>query len=234
MPEKEAIKQMFDSIAQEYDAFNHISSLGIDKCWRRRAIKKVISGTTSQRILDLACGTGDFSIAIARRMSEGSRISAVDLSPGMLEVMSGKIGSLGFEGKVDMVVGEGEHLYFPENSFDVVTIAFGIRNFEDREMGLKEMLRVLKPGGRVLILELSVPENRILRWGYNLYFKNILPLLGSRMSGNKAAFKYLPASVNAFPGKEKWMETMSGCGFSDVRHKSFTFGLCRMYTGTKI
>lgn len=233
MPKKEKVQQMFDSIAESYDSLNHIMSLNVDKIWRRKALKKIITPGKPQQIMDLACGTGDFSIAIAKAMKDGGHITGVDLSEGMLAVMSTKVKAAGLESLISTRKGEGENLDFPADTFDAVTIAFGIRNFEKREEGLRECLRVLKPGGKLVILELSVPANPVIRWFYNLYFTKVMPLIGGKVSGDKAAYKYLPASVLAFPGKTEWMKTMSECGFSEVTHKALTLGICRLYTGTK-
>ena len=224
---------MFDGIAPDYDRLNHLMSLGVDRSWRRRALREIVDAGRAQSILDIACGTGDFSLAIAGRMHPDSRIVGLDLSEGMLAVMRDKVAKAGLQDKISCEQGDSEAMRFADGSFDVVTIAFGIRNFAHREAALREILRVLKPGGRLVILELSVPENRILRWGYNLYFKHFVPWIGGRISGDKAAYTYLPASVQAFPGRREWTATMSGCGYAQVRHKAFTLGLCRMYVGEK-
>ena len=233
MPKKEKIQQMFDGIAGDYDRLNHIMSLGIDRSWRRRAIREIVSRDAAQEILDIACGTGDFSIAIARAMAPGSHVTGLDLSEGMLAVMRSKLAAAGLDGRVACVQGDSEALPYAGGSFDCVTIAFGIRNFEHRETALREILRVLKPGGKLVILELSVPSNPVIRWCYNLYFTRILPLIGGKISGDKAAYRYLPASVLNFPAKEEWMATMRACGYDAVRHKAFTLGICRMYVGLK-
>ena len=238
MPKKEKIRQMFDSIASDYDRLNHLMSLDIDKTWRRKALKAIFPAEdrTDLHILDLACGTGDFAIAIARKIRKeglGGHVTGVDLSERMLQVMQEKIAREQLQPLVTVRQGDGENLPLGSGVFERVTIAFGIRNFENREKGLQEMLRVLRPGGRVVILELSIPENRFIRWGYNLYFLHILPLIGGRVSGDKAAYKYLPASVVHFPKHKDFMETMRAAGFSRVRHKAFTFGICRMFTGVK-
>lgn len=233
MPKKEKIQEMFDGIANDYDRLNHIMSLGIDRSWRRRSLKEIVREDAVQEILDIACGTGDFSIAIARRMSPGSRVTGVDLSEGMLAVMKEKLKEEGLEDCVVCGQGDSEAMDFEDGRFDCATIAFGIRNFEHREKALREILRVLKPGGRLVILELSVPSNPVIRWFYNLYFTRILPIIGGRISGDKAAYRYLPASVLNFPGKKEWMATMSGCGYAGVKHKAFTHGICRMYVGVK-
>lgn len=233
MPSTSGIHTLFDNIASDYDRLNHLLSLGIDRSWRRRALKWIVEPRKPQQILDMACGTGDFSIAIARKANPDTLVTGVDLSEGMLSVMAGKVAAHGLDGRIVFEQGGCESLRFSDDTFDRVTIAFGIRNFENRETALREIIRVLKPGGSLVILELSVPSSKPLRWCYNLYFSHILPLVGGRISGDRAAYRYLPASVLAFPGKREWMRTMEDCGFSDVSHKAFTLGICRMYIGKK-
>ena len=227
---------MFDSIALDYDRLNHIMSLDVDRSWRRKALGKIVDNASSLKVLDLACGTGDFSIAIAKRMArdgvQGS-IVGVDLSDGMLQVMKEKVSDEGLQGMISMQKGDGENLPFDEGTFDRVTIAFGIRNFENKEQGLREMLRVLKDGGRVVILELSLPENAFVRSLYNLYFLHILPKIGGKVSGDTAAYRYLPSSVVGFPKKDEFMDMMRSAGFSMVSHKAFSLGICRMFVGEK-
>lgn len=231
MPTKTKVKGMFNSIAGDYDSLNHILSLDIDKIWRKKALKVIADAPAPVQVLDLACGTGDFSIAIAKTVT--GHVTGVDLSEGMLAVMREKVAKEGLTDKISIEEGDGENLRFPDNTFDRVTIAFGIRNFENRQKGLCEMLRVLKPGGRLVILELSRPENKVIRWFYDLYFLHILPKIGGKVSGDKAAYAYLPASVAAFPGPKEFTATMRSAGFRDVTHKAMTLGICRMYTGEK-
>jgi len=232
-PQTDKIQSMFDSIAPDYDRLNHIMSLGVDRSWRRRALKRIVDGSEVANVLDIACGTGDFSIAIAKRGGDKVKVTGVDLSEGMLGMMEGKVREEGLEGRISAEQGNSEHLRFEDNSFDRVTIAFGIRNFEHREAALKEILRVLRPGGRLVILELSVPSNPLLRWCYCQYFARLMPLVGGAVSGDKAAYRYLPASVLNFPGKNEWIAIMESCGYSNVKHKAFSCGICRMYTGEK-
>lgn len=232
-PETKKIQSLFDSIATDYDRLNHLLSLGIDKTWRRRALKWIVEPEKRQHILDVACGTGDFSIAIARKANPDTLVTGLDLSEGMLAVMDGKIADAGLTGRIVTGQGNSERMSFADASFDCVTIAFGIRNFEHREDALREILRVLKPGGRLVILELSVPENRLIRFFYNLYFTKVLPVIGGKISGDKAAYRYLPASVLKFPGRKEWTATMSACGYKNLIHKAFTLGICRMYVGEK-
>lgn len=233
MPQKEKIQQMFDGIAPDYDRLNHLMSLGVDRSWRRRALREIVTPERPQALLDIACGTGDFALAQARKMHADSHITGLDLSEGMLAVMREKVAKAGLDGRISCEQGDCEQMRFADGSFDCATIAFGIRNFAHREAALAEILRVLKPGGRLVILELSVPENKLLRWAYNLYFMHFVPWIGGLVSGDKAAYKYLPASVQAFPGRREWTATMERCGYANVRHRAFTFGLCRMYIGTK-
>lgn len=232
MPSKEKIEGMFDNIAKDYDSLNHIMSLSIDKIWRRKAIKKIKDAGEAPRVLDVACGTGDFSIAIAKAVRKGEVIG-VDISKEMLEVMRQKVLKNKLESIISQEVGDGEAMRFPDASFDRVVNAFGIRNFEDRDKGLREALRVLKPGGRLVILELSRPHNKIIRWFYDLYFLHILPKIGGKVSGDKAAYAYLPASVKAFPGKKEFTDELRRAGFVNITHRAFTFGICRMYTGER-
>ena len=223
---------MFDNIAKDYDSLNHIMSLSIDKIWRRKAIKIIKDAGEAPRVLDVACGTGDFSIAIAKAVKKGEVIG-VDISKEMLEVMRQKVLKNKLESMISQEMGDGEALRFPEGSFDRVVNAFGIRNFENREKGLQEALRVLKPGGRLVILELSRPQNKIIRWFYDLYFLHILPIIGGKVSGDRAAYAYLPASVKAFPGKKEFTDELRRAGFVNITHRAFTFGICRMYTGER-
>lgn len=226
MQEKNNIRNLFDDIAPGYDAFNHITSLGMDRVWRRKAIRQI----RGEDILDIACGTGDFAIAIARKLR--CRVTGVDISEGMLEQMRRKIAREGVPG-VTAETGDCAAMRFSDCKFDSVTVAFGVRNFEDRPQCLREILRVLKPGGRFVMLELGVPDNGLVRSLFNFYFTRVMPLIGRHISGNEAAYRYLPASVLAFPAPDEWMRTMREAGFTAVRHRSLTFGICRMYVGEK-
>jgi demethylmenaquinone methyltransferase/2-methoxy-6-polyprenyl-1,4-benzoquinol methylase len=232
MPKKEKIQQMFDEIAPSYDKLNHIMSLDVDKLWRRHALKEIVDGTP-QQILDVACGTGDSTIVTAKAAAPGSHVIGADISEGMMALVMDKARAAGVEERVSLQVADGENLPFEEASFHRVTCAFGIRNFEHKELGLNEFYRVLKPGGKAVILELSVPRNRVICWFYDLYFLHILPWIGGRISGDKAAYKYLPASVHAFPAPEVFQQMMREAGFRGVRHHSFSLGLCRMFVGEK-
>ena len=233
MPKKENIRNLFDDIAPDYDKLNHILSLDIDKSWRSKAIREIVERDTPLNILDVASGTGDFAIGTARKAADGSHITGIDLSEGMLKIGREKVAKEGLSDMISMQEVDCEALPFSDRTFDRVTVAFGVRNFEHLETGLNEMLRVLKPGGKLVILELSVPSNPLLLALYKLYFLHILPAIGGKVSGNKGAYRYLPASVLHFPKPEAFMKMMSGCGYSEVRHRAFTFGICRMYIGIR-
>jgi demethylmenaquinone methyltransferase/2-methoxy-6-polyprenyl-1,4-benzoquinol methylase len=232
MPNKEKIQEMFDGIAPSYDRLNHLMSLNVDKRWRKKALKEIVDGT-QQQILDVACGTGDSTVAIARKAGSGSRVTGVDISEGMMALVMEKAAHEGVHDRIKLQVADGENLPFENETFHRVSCAFGIRNFEHKERGLQEFLRVLRPGGKAVILELSVPENRFVRWLYDLYFLHLMPWIGGRVSGNKEAYKYLPASVHAFPSPSAFCMMMGEAGFRRVRYKSFSFGLCRLYVGEK-
>ncbi len=232
-PEADKIEKLFDSIAGDYDRLNHLLSMGTDRCWRRRAVKEILADGKPLDILDVACGTGDFSIDIASAAPARATITGIDLSEGMLAVMREKVRRKGLENSIKMMQGNCESLPFADEYFDCVCIAFGIRNFEHRDIALREILRVLRPGCKLVILELSVPEAPVLRRAYNLYFTKVLPFIGGMISGDKAAYRYLPASVLNFPGPAKWTAFMESCGLRSVTHKALTFGICRMYTGVK-
>ena len=232
MPKKEHIKQMFDGIAPSYDRLNHLMSLGVDRRWRRRAVKEVVDGS-AQQILDIACGTGDLTIDIAKAAGAGSMVTGSDISEGMMSYVMSKAAHEGVSERIRLKVADGCNLPWEEGSFHRVTCAFGIRNFEDKAKGLEEFLRVLKPSGKLVILELSVPSNKFLLALYKLYFLHIMPWIGGLISGDKAAYKYLPASVMAFSTPDAFCGMISAAGFRDVRHRAFSGGLCRMYIGEK-
>lgn len=232
MPQKERIRDMFDGIAPSYDRLNHLMSLNVDKLWRRRAMREIVDGT-QQQLLDVACGTGDSTIALARKAALGSRVTGVDISEGMMALIMRKAAREGVHDRIKLQVADGENLPFAEASFHRVFCAFGIRNFEHRDKGLQEFYRVLKPGGKVVILELSEPRKRWFRNLYDLYFQHILPVIGGLISGQKAAYKYLPASVKAFPVPVKFCAMMQEAGFTRVRAISLSGGLCQMFVGEK-
>ena len=232
MPRKENVREMFDHIAPTYDQLNHVLSMNVDKLWRRHALREIVDGS-AQRILDVACGTGDSTISIAKAAGEGSTVTGVDISEGMMALVEGKAAKAGVADRIRLQVADGEALPYEDGAFDCVTCAFGIRNFEHKEQGLSEFRRVLKPGGKAVILELSVPQNRVVRWAYDLYFTRLLPRIGGALSGDKAAYRYLPASVHHFPAPQAFCRMMEDAGFRAVRCRTFTLGLCRLFTGTR-
>ena len=232
MPRKENVREMFDHIAPTYDKLNHVLSMNVDKLWRRHALKEIVDGS-AQRILDVACGTGDSTISIAQAAGEGSTVTGVDISEGMMALVEGKAAKAGVADRIRLQVADGEALPYEDGAFDRVTCAFGIRNFENREKGLAEFFRVLRPGGKLVILELSVPQKKGLRDLYNIYLGSILPLIGGWVSGDKAAYKYLAASVNAFPAPDRFCVTIETAGFTSVSYRTLSLGLCRMYVGHK-
>lgn len=217
---------MFNNIAPTYDKLNHILSLNVDKSWRRKAVEHIVS-RKPQRVLDIACGTGDFTIALAK--AGVPEVLGVDISEGMLEVGRKKVADLGLN--IEMKIDDSECLSLADDSVDAISVAFGVRNFEHLQQGLNEMHRVIRPSGEVCVVELSVPQNPILLWGYKLYFLHVLPFFGGLISGDKKAYKYLPQSVLNFPKPDAFCAMLSEAGFKEVKARSFTFGLCRMFTG---
>jgi demethylmenaquinone methyltransferase/2-methoxy-6-polyprenyl-1,4-benzoquinol methylase len=232
MAKKEGVKKMFDNIAPDYDKLNHILSLNIDKNWRKKAVRELADEARPLNVLDVACGTGDFTIEIARKVPQGSTVVGVDISDGMIAVGLEKLAKLGID--ATLKVADCEALPYEDNTFDRISVGFGVRNFEHLELGLSEMYRVLAPGGKLVILELSVPSNAFIRWCYKLYFLKILPFIGGLVSGDRSAYEYLPASVLRFPAPDKFMSIMKSAGFDVVEHRAMTLGVCRMYIGKKI
>jgi demethylmenaquinone methyltransferase/2-methoxy-6-polyprenyl-1,4-benzoquinol methylase len=227
---KSQVAQMFNSIAGKYDFLNHFLSAGIDIYWRKKAIGLLEKSKPAQ-ILDIATGTGDFAIEALRL--NPTKITGIDISEGMLAVGREKLRKKGLENKVELFVGDSENLQFPENRFDAVTAAFGVRNFEHLEKGLSEMQRVLKPGGRLVILEFSKPTAFPMKQAYNFYFKNILPVFGKMISKDQSAYTYLPESVQAFPDGPAFLSILSRVGFSKAEWQPLTFGICSIYTAVK-
>lgn len=231
MAKKAFVASMFDNIAPTYDKLNHILSLNIDKHWRVDAIKR-LAKTEPKVVLDEACGTGDFSILIAKKCTD-AKVIGVDISEGMMEIGRQKVTAEGLADRITMHVDDATQLQIADESIDAVTVAFGVRNYEQLQKGLNEMCRVIRSGGHTFILELSVPQNKFLLWGYKLYFLHILPWIGGLISSNKEAYKYLPASVLNFPKPDKFLGMMQEAGFKECKQKAYTFGLCRLYIGTK-
>ena len=229
MPKKEGIRELFDDIAVKYDRFNHISSFGAYRSWRRKAVREIADTKTPIRVLDVATGTADFAIAVTRKAAAGTQVTGIDLSEGMLEVGRTKCQGL----PIELEVGDAENLRFEDETFDRVCVAFGVRNFENLMQGLREMRRVLKPGGKLVILELSYPKNRLIFSFYKFYSLKVLPKIGAGMTGNTGAFTYLPDSILKFPLPEKFIPMLREAGFSTVRARQFMFGVCRMYCAVR-
>lgn len=221
---------MFDNISGKYDFLNHFLSLGIDKGWRRRVVKYA-KQLQPKQILDVATGTGDLAIALSALSPD--HIEGVDISEGMLAVGREKIKKLGLESTIRLQYGDSEALPFADNSFDVVTVAFGVRNFENLAKGLAEMQRVCRPGGQVVILEFSQPRSFLFRPIYQFYFKYILPFWGRLISKDTAAYTYLPESVNAFPDGEAFLNELSRAGFGSLKQDRLTLGIATIYLGKK-
>ncbi|WP_392437806.1 bifunctional demethylmenaquinone methyltransferase/2-methoxy-6-polyprenyl-1,4-benzoquinol methylase UbiE [Cruoricaptor ignavus] len=226
---KSQVEDMFDNIAPRYDLLNHVLSLKIDVLWRRLLVHMMAAGRP-QRVLDVATGTGDLAIAIHR--GTGAQVTGLDLSQQMLNVGTEKIKNAGLSTGIRMLKGDAENLPFQDDTFDAVSVAFGVRNFENLEMGLREMRRVVKPGGSVFILEFSQVEG-ILRPLYQFYFKNILPRIGRLVSRDNRAYTYLPDSVNAFPYGDAMKKILLAQGYSKVDYKKLSLGIATIYKATK-
>ncbi|MGA1846700.1 bifunctional demethylmenaquinone methyltransferase/2-methoxy-6-polyprenyl-1,4-benzoquinol methylase UbiE [Deferribacter abyssi] len=216
--QSEKIKNMFDSIAHRYDLLNRLLSFRRDVYWRKKAIE-FLNIHDGAKILDLACGTGDMLIELQRRTKK-SILMGGDFSFNMLQIAQKKVDN------VFLSVADAHRLPFKDESFDYVTIAFGFRNVTDKDVGLKEMFRVLKEGGKVCILEFSQPEKKFFSYIYRFYFTKILPFIGGLISGNRKAYEYLPDSVYKFPKKDKYKEMILNAGFKRVEFNSLTFGIC--------
>lgn len=221
---------MFDDIAGSYDFLNHLLSLNVDRNWRRKAIR-TLRPLHPKQILDVATGTGD--LAIAALSLDPDHVTGVDVSAGMLEVGRKKIMKMGLGEQISFVEAPCEKLPFPESSFDAAMVAFGVRNFTDPDQGLRELFRILRPGGKLVILEFSLPEQRGLRAMYRIYFHRILPLIGKVFSKDLAAYRYLPESVESFAKGSAFVSMLNHAGFSASTFKPLTLGICGLYTGMK-
>ncbi|VAX20307.1 Demethylmenaquinone methyltransferase [hydrothermal vent metagenome] len=227
-----SVEAMFSSIAHRYDFLNHLLSLGLDITWRKKATA-CFSDLRAKKILDVACGTGDLAITIARAGDQTTEITAGDFSREMIEIGKAKIKKADLDGAVTMEFSDALNLAYHDNSFDGVTCAFGVRNFADLDRGLSEMTRVLKPGGRMVILEFTQPSNPVFGALYKFYFTRILPAVGGFLSGDKDAYKYLPDTVYRFPAPDKLSALLERLGLSRVEFKPLTFGICGIHTGVK-
>lgn len=227
----EQVEQMFDNIAPAYDQLNHTLSLGIDKSWRRKAIDW-LKPYRPQRIMDVATGTGDFAILACREL-QPEHLVGTDISEGMMNVGREKVKKAGLSGKISFAREDCTSLSFADHSFDAITVAFGIRNFDDLDKGLSEMCRVLKPGGHLVILELTTPERFPMKQLFAVYSRLVIPTLGKLFSKDNSAYTYLPQTIKAFPQGEVMKGVISRAGFGEVRFRRLTFGICTLYTATK-
>ncbi len=227
---KVQVAEMFDNISGKYDFLNHFLSLGIDILWRKKAIR-YLKADQPKQILDIATGTGDF--AIEALSLKPDFVTGVDISPGMLNIGREKLRKRGLDDRIALFEGDSENLNFEDNKFDAVIVAFGVRNFENLERGLEDMRRVLKPGGKAVILEFSKPTSFPFKQLYHFYFKYILPIVGRLISKDQAAYTYLPESVGSFPDGEKFLKVLSTVGFRNTECKSLTLGISSIYIGSK-
>lgn len=257
---KQQIAEMFDKIAFRYDFLNRFLSGGIDIYWRRRAIRELrglagqtVSGRDAQSmrdaesmrdavagrdaaagpyVLDVATGTGDMAIMLTKYLA-GAHVTGIDISRGMLEIGEQKIAKLGLKDRISLQTVDSEALQFADASFDAITVAFGVRNFENLEKGMREMLRVLRPGGRLVVLEFSQPHAPGVRQMYNLYLRLVAPNIGKMVSSSREAYQYLNDSVKAFPEGAAFLDILNTCGYSQARLRRLSLGICTLYIGER-
>ena len=224
---RQEVEMMFDSISRHYDRLNHILSMGTDRRWRRRAVNLIGDHTSPERILDVATGTGDFAIEALRL--KPVKVTGIDISEKMLEQGRKKISRLGLAEMIELLRGDASSMTFEEGTFDVAMSAFGVRNFEDTVAGLKEMCRVLRPGGMIMVLEFSKPSWFPMKQIYGLYFRRVLPGIGRKVSGDPGAYHYLPESVMSFPDGERFLDLLTVSGFVNPKQKRLTGGIASIY-----
>lgn len=228
---KEQVEKMFDTISGNYDGLNRLISFGTDLKWRKKVLKYIINHQP-ESILDIATGTGDLAIKFAKK-TKASKIVGLDLSEGMLSIAKKKVVATSLKNKINFIKGDSEALPFDENSFSAITVSFGIRNFENLEKGLSEILRVLKPNGLFIILETSVPTKFPYKQGYKFHSKILLPIIGKIFSKDKVAYNYLSESASIFPYGTRLNNILQNIGFINVKNKPQTFGVATIYTATK-
>ena len=227
---KKQVEQMFDNISENYDSLNRVISLGTDQSWRRKLIE-IVKSTQPKNILDVATGTGDLAIALADSSAE--KIVGLDISAGMLSIGQKKIDAKKLSDKIEMVQADSEDLPYEDDYFDAITVAFGVRNFENLDKGLTEINRVLKPGGIFVVLETSVPTKFPFKQGYNVYSKGIMPTIGKLFSKDKSAYTYLSESASKFPYGEAFNNILKKNGFTNVKDLPQTFGVATIYVAAK-
>ena len=231
LSKKQQVAEMFDSIAFRYDFLNRFLSVGIDVSWRKKAINQ-LKAIEPKKVLDVATGTADVAL-MTFKMLHPEKIIGIDISEGMLDLGRQKIEKLGLTKNIELLKGDSEKINFEDNSFDAITVAFGVRNFENLETGLKEMHRVLRQGGKLVVLEFSKPKNAAFKVFYNLYMNQIAPSFGKLFSKNNNAYQYLNDSVQAFPEGETFLNIMKQAGFREAYVKPLTLGICSIYCGSK-
>jgi demethylmenaquinone methyltransferase/2-methoxy-6-polyprenyl-1,4-benzoquinol methylase len=231
LTKKQQVAAMFDKIAFRYDFLNRFLSAGIDVWWRKKAILE-LRELQPKYILDVATGTGDVAI-LTEKLLKPVKVTGIDISEGMLDIGRMKLEKLGLESKIQLLQGDSEEIQFDDNVFDAITVAFGVRNFQNLEDGLKEMRRVLKPGGKLVILEFSRPKNFFFKAVYNAYMKLITPRVGGWIARNKEAYAYLNNSVQKFPEGNSFLNILMRTGYTSTYRKPLTLGICTIYCATK-
>jgi len=231
LSKKEQVAGMFDNIAVRYDFLNRFLSAGIDIIWRKKAISQ-LKELNPKIILDVATGTADVAIMMADIL-DAEKITGIDISNGMLDIGRQKINKLNLNSKIELLHGDSEAINFNDNTFDAVTVAFGVRNFQDLEKGLIEIRRVLKPGGKLVVLEFSQPKTPVVKSVYKLYMKTVTPGFGKLFSKNKNAYQYLDESIQKFPEGKSFLQVMEKTGYQHSYNKSLSLGICSIYCGTK-
>lgn len=227
---KSQVARMFNNIALRYDFLNHFLSLGIDHYWRKATIRQ-LQNDKPRLMLDIATGTADLALEALRLQPE--KIFGVDISVEMLELGRKKIKRKRLDARIELLEGDAEHLFFDDNKFDAVTVAFGVRNFQHLEKGLQEINRVIRPGGRLVVLEFSHPGNKLMRRLYDFYSTRITPAIGKLISGDSSAYTYLHESIKAFPSGDAFLDKLTAAGFTEVKATPLTFGIVSIYTGKK-
>lgn len=228
---KEQVAEMFDHIAPKYDLLNQVLSLGIHKGWRRRTVKK-LKALQPRVVMDVATGTGDLAIEVVKQLAP-EKVVGVDISAGMMKLGEQKVKEKGLDKIISFQLGDSENLPFENNTFDAITVGFGVRNFAHLEVGMKGMYNALKPGGMLAVLEFSKPHRFPMKQLVNFYYRFVLPLIGRMVSSDKRAYTYLPESIQAFPEGPQFLEVMKKSGFSDVSWQPLTFGVASIYVGKK-